>query len=137
MYTCNIEKNVLEKTRLYTQLLKTCLFETLFPSKRNQTCIVNELSGFYAIFNIDKNSLNWIFFEAVSYDNLMYIMGRHFEGRSVRNLIFGYFWSLRKWNMKPVSVFIIVTVEFSLFFSSLSFSTYCCIYSGIMVALCL
>ena len=41
-----------------------------------------------------------IFFETVEYDKLMYITGRNFEGRTVRNLIFEYFWGLRKktWN---------------------------------------
>ena len=55
LHTCNIEGNVVEKTQLCTQLLKTCVFETLFQSKRSQTCIANQLTGFYAIFNIDKN----------------------------------------------------------------------------------
>ena len=58
LYTCNIEENVGEKTQLDTQLLKTCVFETLFQSKRSQTCIANQLTDFYAIFNVDKNRLN-------------------------------------------------------------------------------
>ena len=58
LHTCNIEENGVDKTQLCTQLLETSVFETLFQSKRSQTCIANQLTGFYAIFNIDKNRLN-------------------------------------------------------------------------------
>ena len=46
--------DVVEKTQLKTQLLRTYLFET----NRSKLCIANQLTGFYAILNIDKNRLN-------------------------------------------------------------------------------
>ena len=64
----------------------------------------------------------------------MYIIGRNFDGRCVRNFISAYFLSLRKWNMKSVSIFNITTVEFSLFLP-LSFSPCSCIDGGLMVVL--
>ena len=46
----------------------------MFRSKRNQSCIVNQMAGFYAILNIDKNRLNSIFFR----NSLMHIIGIKF-----------------------------------------------------------
>ena len=42
--------DVVEKTQQKRQLLKTYLFE----KNRSKLCIVNQLTGFYAILNIDK-----------------------------------------------------------------------------------
>ena len=46
----------------------------MFQSKRNQSCIVNQMDGFYAILNIDTNRLNSIFFR----NSLMHIIGIKF-----------------------------------------------------------
>ena len=65
----------------------------MFQSKKakKEPCIASQLTGFCAILNIDKNGLNSIFFRYFLYDNLMYIIVKNFEGRSVRNLAFEYF----------------------------------------------
>ena len=56
-YKYHFEENVVWKTQLKTQLIKTCLFETMFQSKKakKKPCTANQLTGFNAILNIDKN----------------------------------------------------------------------------------
>ena len=60
LYLCRVEGNVVEKPQLKKQLIKTCLFETMFQSKKanKEPCIANQLTGFYATLNIVKNGLN-------------------------------------------------------------------------------
>ena len=69
---------LLKKIQLKTQLLKACLFQTMFQSNRSQSYIVMKLTGCYAILSIDKNRLNSSYFYTISCDDLMYLVGKKF-----------------------------------------------------------
>ena len=93
LYTFHVEENFVEKTQLKTHQIKTYLFETMFQSKKakKEPCNANQLTGFYAILNIDRNGINSMFFLNSIYDNLMQIIIRNVEGKSFRKLIFEHF----------------------------------------------